>query len=235
MPVGIECKSYANMAFYKWYDQAVINTPKDCEPIVVAKANYRRPVVIVDAEANLGEGEVFDMLHGLYARIEELERQRDEARARAAAAYEDAAILAQAGPDLPDRSHLRQKDFAKLSTEIRALASDPERDALAERDKRIRAEEREACADAVSEWLKEYPWHRGLLEDIQELATDPERDALAERDKRIRAEEREACAKVAEKWDNYANPEKSRLIRDCGIRNALSDTIAAAIRARSED
>jgi len=51
LPVGIECKNYANMAFYKWYDQAVINTPKDCEPIVVAKANYRKPVVIVDAEA----------------------------------------------------------------------------------------------------------------------------------------------------------------------------------------
>jgi hypothetical protein len=50
LPFGIECKSYASMAFYKWYDQAVINTPKDCEPILVAKANHRDPVVIVNAE-----------------------------------------------------------------------------------------------------------------------------------------------------------------------------------------
>jgi hypothetical protein len=50
LPFSIECKSYASMAFYKWYDQAVINTPKDCEPILVAKANHRSPVVIVDAE-----------------------------------------------------------------------------------------------------------------------------------------------------------------------------------------
>jgi hypothetical protein len=49
-PLSIECKSYASMAFYKWYDQAVINTPKDCEPILVAKANHRDPVVIVNAE-----------------------------------------------------------------------------------------------------------------------------------------------------------------------------------------
>lgn len=51
IPVGIECKNYASMAFYKWYDQAVLNTPKDCEPVLVCKANHRKPVVIVDAEA----------------------------------------------------------------------------------------------------------------------------------------------------------------------------------------
>jgi len=50
LPVSIECKSLANMAFYKWYDQAVVNAPKGTEPIVVAKANHRTPVVIVDAE-----------------------------------------------------------------------------------------------------------------------------------------------------------------------------------------
>ena len=49
-PVSIECKSRASYAFYKDYDQAVNNTPKDCEPILVAKANHRHPVVIVDAE-----------------------------------------------------------------------------------------------------------------------------------------------------------------------------------------
>lgn len=50
LPLSIECKNLQSMAFYKWYDQAVANCPKDCEPIVVAKANHRTPVVIVDAE-----------------------------------------------------------------------------------------------------------------------------------------------------------------------------------------
>lgn len=50
MPLSIECKNLASMAFYKWYDQAFINAPKGSEPIVVAKANHKKPVVIVDAE-----------------------------------------------------------------------------------------------------------------------------------------------------------------------------------------
>lgn len=50
VPYSIECKNLNSMAFYKWYDQAVSNCPKGSEPIVVAKANHRKPVVIVDAE-----------------------------------------------------------------------------------------------------------------------------------------------------------------------------------------
>ena len=50
LPLSIECKNLANMVLFKWYDQAVINAPKGSEPIVVAKANHRKPVVIVDAE-----------------------------------------------------------------------------------------------------------------------------------------------------------------------------------------
>jgi len=49
-PVSIECKSRASYAFYKDYDQAVVNAPKESEPVLVAKANHRKPVVIVDAE-----------------------------------------------------------------------------------------------------------------------------------------------------------------------------------------
>lgn len=49
-PISVECKSRASWAFYKDYDQAVINAPKGNEPILVAKANHRAPVVIVDAE-----------------------------------------------------------------------------------------------------------------------------------------------------------------------------------------
>ncbi len=50
LPVSIECKNLASMALFKWYDQAFINAPKGSEPIVVAKANNRNPVVIIDAE-----------------------------------------------------------------------------------------------------------------------------------------------------------------------------------------
>ena len=49
-PLSIECKNLNSMAFYKWLDQAYINAPKGSEAVVVAKANHRRPVVIVDAE-----------------------------------------------------------------------------------------------------------------------------------------------------------------------------------------
>lgn len=49
-PISVECKSRANWAFYKDYDQAVINAPEGSEPILVAKANHREPVVIVDAD-----------------------------------------------------------------------------------------------------------------------------------------------------------------------------------------
>lgn len=50
IPFSIECKNLASMALFQWYDQAVKNTPKGSEPLVVAKANHRKPVVIVDAE-----------------------------------------------------------------------------------------------------------------------------------------------------------------------------------------
>ena len=49
-PLSIECKNLQSMAFYKWYDQAVANAPKKTEPVVVAKANHKKPVVIIDAE-----------------------------------------------------------------------------------------------------------------------------------------------------------------------------------------
>lgn len=49
-PVSIECKSRANYAFYKDYDQACVNAPKDTEPMLVCKANHREPVVIINAD-----------------------------------------------------------------------------------------------------------------------------------------------------------------------------------------
>lgn len=50
LPLSFECKNRASYAFYKDYDQAVVNCPKGAEPVLVAKSNHRKPVVIVDAE-----------------------------------------------------------------------------------------------------------------------------------------------------------------------------------------
>ena len=50
LPLSFECKNRASYAFYKDYDQAVVNAPKGAEPVLVAKANHRKPVVIIDAE-----------------------------------------------------------------------------------------------------------------------------------------------------------------------------------------
>lgn len=49
-PFSIECKSRKAFALYKDYDQAVENCPEGSEPILVVKANRRKPMVIVDAE-----------------------------------------------------------------------------------------------------------------------------------------------------------------------------------------
>lgn len=49
-PYSIECKSKASYAFYKDYEQATANCPKGSEPILIAKANRKKPVVIMDAE-----------------------------------------------------------------------------------------------------------------------------------------------------------------------------------------
>lgn len=49
-PISIECKSRASFAFYKDMDQAHRNAPKGMEPVLVARANHRPAVVIVDAD-----------------------------------------------------------------------------------------------------------------------------------------------------------------------------------------
>ena len=50
IPYSIECKNLASMVFYKWMEQAEANCPPQARPIVCAKANGKKPVVIVDAE-----------------------------------------------------------------------------------------------------------------------------------------------------------------------------------------
>jgi len=94
---------------------------------------------------------------GLYARIEELERERDEARARVAALVEEAVNVLRMRDEgiCPDNMEAFDRGWSRAlktaAPAIRDLATDEERDALAERDARIRAEEREACARRAEE------------------------------------------------------------------------------------
>jgi hypothetical protein len=53
-PYSVECKSRARFALYNDYDQALSNCPDGAEPILVVKANRRKPVVIIDAEYFFG-------------------------------------------------------------------------------------------------------------------------------------------------------------------------------------
>ena len=46
---AIECKSLAKVAIYTFYEQAASNAGK-LEPLVIIKANGKRPLAIVDAQ-----------------------------------------------------------------------------------------------------------------------------------------------------------------------------------------
>ena len=48
VPYQIETKSYATFAIYKHYEQAAEHG--DHEPLLVIKANHKKPLVVVDAE-----------------------------------------------------------------------------------------------------------------------------------------------------------------------------------------
>ena len=48
LPYQWECKAYARFAGYAFYDQAARHG--DREPIVIIRANRRRPLAIIDAE-----------------------------------------------------------------------------------------------------------------------------------------------------------------------------------------
>lgn len=49
-PISVECKSKQAFAFYKDYEQAKKNAPSGAEPVLVCKANNKKPMAIVDAE-----------------------------------------------------------------------------------------------------------------------------------------------------------------------------------------
>jgi len=47
-PYSVECKSLAKVAAYSFYEQAEANTPKGVKPLVVFKANRKKPMVMLD-------------------------------------------------------------------------------------------------------------------------------------------------------------------------------------------
>jgi|TARA_R110001606_G_scaffold331929_1_gene479752 hypothetical protein len=50
MPISIECKARKNIAVYSYYSQAEENCPKKMEPVVIIKADRKKPLALVDAE-----------------------------------------------------------------------------------------------------------------------------------------------------------------------------------------
>lgn len=50
MPISIECKARKSIAVYSYYAQAQENCPENIEPVVVVKADRKKPLALVDAE-----------------------------------------------------------------------------------------------------------------------------------------------------------------------------------------
>ena len=63
-PVSIECKSKAKFVGYTLMEQAVENCPHGLEPVLIVKANRKKPLAIVDAEH-------FLELHAYIRKLEE--------------------------------------------------------------------------------------------------------------------------------------------------------------------
>lgn len=50
LPISVECKSHAKFAVYTVIDQCKTNCPDGCEPVVVLKANHKKPVAVIDLD-----------------------------------------------------------------------------------------------------------------------------------------------------------------------------------------
>lgn len=53
LPISVECKSHKSMAIYKLYEQAEQYRNKG-EPLLVVKANHKKPLAVVDFDYYLG-------------------------------------------------------------------------------------------------------------------------------------------------------------------------------------
>lgn len=49
-PYSVECKSRKKIAVYSDYDQAQRNCPHGAEPLVILKADRRKPLALIDAD-----------------------------------------------------------------------------------------------------------------------------------------------------------------------------------------
>ncbi len=49
-PYSIECKALKNIAIYKFVDQCVANCPSGAEPLVIIKADRRKPLAVIDMD-----------------------------------------------------------------------------------------------------------------------------------------------------------------------------------------
>lgn len=50
VPISVECKARSTIAIYPWYEQAKVNCKAGLEPVLVVKADRKKPLVCVDAE-----------------------------------------------------------------------------------------------------------------------------------------------------------------------------------------
>ena len=50
IPISIECKARKGIAIYDWYQQAKDNCKDGLEPVLVVKADRKKPLVCIDAE-----------------------------------------------------------------------------------------------------------------------------------------------------------------------------------------
>lgn len=54
VPLSIECKSHKSFAVYNIYEQAENNASKDEVPLVVLKANNKKPLAVMDYDYFVG-------------------------------------------------------------------------------------------------------------------------------------------------------------------------------------
>lgn len=50
IPISVECKARKGIAIYDWYEQAKVNCKDGLEPVLVVKADRKKPLVCVDAD-----------------------------------------------------------------------------------------------------------------------------------------------------------------------------------------
>lgn len=50
IPISVECKARQKVSVYQWYEQAVTNAKDGIEPVVILKADRKKPLALIDAE-----------------------------------------------------------------------------------------------------------------------------------------------------------------------------------------